>query len=177
MLKKIVGGTMTLIIGGTVFTISQSNITENFSANTGMNQQQAEQYIKDIPQDELVSFSEIGEELVSDGNSSLLLSDDIDCINYTYPWVNSSLSCVDGKKQLQKIGNDEVTLGNCLQTLDTNLKKFAEVKISECILDIDTVNKNYNLPIITAIFDSDTITSFTHTLAYNKSVLQAALEK
>jgi hypothetical protein len=176
MVKKIVGGVIALAIGGTTYAVSNSAIVSNFSTNSGMSQQQAQQYIKNIPQSDLETFSKLGQGLVSDGNSILSESSSIDCTNYTYQWETSSLTCSDGDSQLQTVGNDEVTLGNCYQTLDTNLGDGADAKINECIADIDTVDSAYSLPIVTTLLDSGTITDNKNTDAYNKSVLQAALQ-
>ena len=176
MTKQIIGGIATLAIGGTIFAVSQSDIVSNFSENSGMTQYQAQEYIDSIPEDELQSFSDIGQIHISDGNSMLDLELSIDCYNYTYEWERPSLSCQSGKDQLRKIGNDEIKLGKCYQSLDTDLGDFAKSKINECTSDIDMLNLDYNLPIFNAIYDTKAVTDFKNTNTYNKSVLEAALE-
>jgi len=176
MIKQIVGGVITLAIGGTVYTVSQQDVTNNFSKNTGLTQQQAQQYINNIPQSDITSFTKAGQELINDGNSIQNIQSQIDCDNYTYNWETLTLTCADGKSQLQSISNDEIILGNCYQALDTNLGDSAISKINECISDIDTDNAAYNLPIAAALLDSKTLTDLTNTNNYNKSVLQAALQ-
>ena len=175
-MKRIIGGVITLIIGVSIFAISESDIAKNFSDNTGMTQEQAEEYINDISEDELDSFSEIGQDFIDEGNLLVDGLGDIDCINYTYEWETSLLSCLDGKDQLQTMGNDVIRLGNCYKLLDTDLGDSAESKMSECISDIDRVNSNYTLPIATAILDTEDITDLVNTNIYNKSLLEAALE-
>ena len=45
---------VTLLIGGTIFTVSQVDIAQNFAEDTGLTQEQAEQYINEIPEEELI---------------------------------------------------------------------------------------------------------------------------
>ncbi len=176
MVKQIIGGVVTIVIGGTAYTVSQSDVANNYSKNAGVSQQQAQQYVNNINQSDLQSFSKIGNSLISDGNSIISKVSSIDCVNYTYQWETPSLSCVDGKSQLQGIGSDEITLGNCYEDLGTDLGSAAASKMNECISDIDTVDSDLSLPIATALLDSNTIADITHTNIYNKSVLQTALE-
>lgn len=176
MIKQIVGGVITLAIGGTVYTVSQTDVTNNFSKNTDLTQQQAQQYINNIPKSDITSFTNAGQELIDDGNSIQNTQSQIDCDNYTYDWESPTLTCLDGKSQLQSISNDEITLGNCYQALDTNLGDSATSKISECISDIDTDNAAYKLPIAATLLDNKILMDLTNTNNYNKSVLQAALQ-
>jgi hypothetical protein len=176
MVKQIIGGVITLVIGGTVFAVSQSDIVSNFSKNSGMTQEQAQEYINNISESDLVSFSKIGQDFIDDGNILLDEARDVDCINYTYGWESSLLSCQNGKNQLQKIGNNEIKLGNCYKSLDTDLGDLAKSKIGECILDIDTVNADFNLAIVAELMDANTITDLKNTNIYNKSILESALE-
>lgn len=175
MVKRIIGGVIVMAIGGGTYTISQSDIAKNFSQNTGLSQQQAQQYVNNIKQSDLESFSKVGHDLVSDGNDISNKVASIDCVNYTYTWVSASLSCEGGKNQLQQVGDDEITLGNCYSALDTNLGNSAKPKISECISDIDTVDADYDLPIVSGILDSNTVSDIKNKDIYNKSELQAAL--
>jgi hypothetical protein len=175
MLKKIIGGVIVLVIGGTTYSISQKNVVDNFSKNTGLTQQQAQDYIKNIPASDLASFSKVGQGYVSDGNTVLNELPSIDCANYSYKWETSLLTCQEGRNELEKVGNDEIALGNCYEALDTNLGSSAGTKINECISDIDTVDADYTLPVVVAVLDSKTVTDSKNTNAYNKSVLEAAL--
>lgn len=175
MIKQIVGGVVVLVIGGSTVAVSQSDIVDNFSKDTGMTHAQAQQYV-DNAQSKLDSFSKVGQGLVSDGNSVTSAVAGIDCVNYTYQWETATLDCSSGKSQLQTIGTDEVTLGNCYAALDTDLGAGAKAKMNECITDIDLVDTDYNLPIANALLDSNTIATTTNSNIYNKSVLEAAVK-
>lgn len=175
MWKRIAGGVVTVIIGGTVYSISQADVVNNFSNNTGLNQNEAQAYVNNIKESDLKSFSELGTSYINDGNE--VSGTQIDCNNYSYAWVTPSLSCQQGKFQIQKIGRDEIALGNCYKALDSNLGDSGKTKINECISDIDLINADYNLPIVTSILDMKTVEESKKTNTYNKSVLQAALAK
>ncbi len=175
MLKRaIIGGVATLVIGGAGYTVSQSDIVDNFSNETGMSQEQAQKYVEDA-QGDLESFSKIGQDLVDDGNSIMSNVAQIDCVQYTYEWETPSLSCNDGVTQMRAIGNGEITLGNCYKSLDTDLGQASRTRIGECVSDIDAVNASYASPVVDALLDQKQITEMKNANAYNKSVLQAAL--
>jgi hypothetical protein len=140
MKRVIIGGIITLVIGGTGYTISQTDVVNNFAKNTGMSQQQAQKYADDA-QKNLVSFTKIGKQLTTDGNLVISEQSKIDCINYKYKWESPSLSCDEGSIELQTIGNNEIQLGKCYEALDTNLGTTANSKISECITDIDATGQ------------------------------------
>lgn len=176
MIKQIIGGVLTVAIGGTVYHVSQADVAKNLSQNTGMTQQQAQQYVNNIKQSDLESFSKVGQGFIDDANTVQSTLSQLDCENYTYTWETPTLSCSDAKNQLQTIANDESTLGSCYQSLDTDLGSSANSQINECISDIDTVNADDQLPVATAVLDSKTLTDTTNTNNYNKSVLQAALQ-
>ena len=177
MLKRIIGGAISLVsIGGTVFALSQPDIVSNFSDNTGMTQEQAQEYINNIPEDDLTSFASSGQGLIEAGNSIIQESRGIDCVKFAYEWETPLLSCQNGKTQCQAIGNNLIELGTCYKSLDTDLGNLAKAKIGECISDIDTVNADLKLPIAIAVMRENTITENRNTNNYNKSVLEAALE-
>lgn len=175
MKKGIIGGIITLVLGGTGYTVSQTDVVKNFSKETGMSQEQAQQYANNA-QKNLVSFSKIGQGLIDDSNTITTTIAGIDCESYTYGWESADLSCPEGKNELQSIGNNEATLGNCYSALDTNLGSAAEAKIKECINDIDTLDSSYDLPIAIKTLSSAQISDTRNTNLYNKSVLQTALE-
>lgn len=171
---KIIGGVIVLVIGGTGFAVSQTDVINNFAKETGMSQEQAQQYADSIKND-LDSFSNIGKELVGTGGTLVDESSKIDCDNYTYEWETPSLSCADGKSQMQKIGQDEQKLGECYKALDTDLGAGAKPKMQECINDLDTNSKNLSLPMNKWLLDDKAIEEMAKTNAYNKSILQTAL--
>ena len=165
---------MTLVIGGAGYTVSQSDIVNNFSNETGMSQQDAKKYVEDA-QGDLESFSKIGQDFIDDGTQVMNTVSQVDCANYTYGWETSTLSCDQGVIQMKTVGNDEISLGNCYKSLGSDLGQESRTKISECIGDIDAVNADYMLPVVTALLDHNQITESKNANSYNKSVLQAAL--
>ena len=176
MIKMFIGGVVAVVIGGTTFAVSQADVVNNLSTNTGMSQEQAQQYVNDIPQSELASFDKIGQSFIDDGNSVFEFLPSIDCVNYVYDWETPAMSCNDGKAQLLTVANDEIKLGKCFKALDTNLGNAAKAKITECLSDINTVDSDFNLPVVTTLLDSKSITESKNTNAYKKSVLQAAIK-
>ena len=176
VVKKVVGAGVTLlVIGGASFAINQADVVNNFAEETGMTQEQAQQYVEDS-QGDLESFAKVGQDTLDSGNQALAGANQIDCVNYEYEWESAMLSCDEGKAQLTIVGNNEVTLGNCLMTLDTDLGSAVKAKIQECITAIDATNSSYDLPIMAVTLTESELTEAKHANAYNKSVLRAALE-
>lgn len=175
MKDKIIGGAIAIVIGGSGFALSQSDIVNNFASETGMTTEQAREYVEDS-QDDLDSFANIGKTFVEDGNSIISDAATIDCANYQYEWESTFLTCDDGKQQLQDIGAHHIALGNCYQALDTDLGDQAKPKMRECIGHIDQVNSDYDLPIMKANASASDITESKTTNSYNKSILKTALE-
>ena len=173
-MKKIIGTIITLVIGGTVFTFSQADVVKNFSKDTGLTQQEAQQYVDGIKKEDLQSFDKTGTDLASQGQHIVEKANEIDCVNYTYKWESDSLNCEEGKFQLNTIGNDEITLGNEYKVLDA--QKATKDDMSLVIRDIDTSNSDLDLGITSAILDPSTIESLKKTNNYNKALLQSALD-
>lgn len=174
MKDLIKGGIITLVIGGSVFTFSQSDLAKNFAKETGMTQEQAEQYIDSVDKDELKSFDKIGSDIVKDGEEIITNASEIDCTNYEYEWESTSFSCQTGKKQLEKIGNDSILLGKAYIILSTD--SASEIDINKAMTLIDQLNSDYELEIINFILDAKTIDENKKTNYFNKSVLKSALE-
>lgn len=174
MKEKLIGGIVVLVIGGTSFAVRQKDVVNNFAEETGMSQQQAQQYVENS-EDNLDSFSVIGKELVKDGNDVIDIASDIDC-RYEYEWETSELSCPEGKSQLNAFGEDELSLGNCYISLDDDLGAQAKPKMSECIAAIDKLNSSLEMPITDDVLDDAAVTEIKNGNLYNKSVLRAALE-
>ncbi|HSW96405.1 MAG TPA: hypothetical protein VLF89_01115 [Candidatus Saccharimonadales bacterium] len=173
-MKKIVGSIITLVIGGTVFSFSQADVVKNFSKNSGLTQQEAQQYVDGLKKEDLQSFDKIGSEMISDGQQVVEASDKIDCVNYTYKWVSDSLSCEEGKAQLYTDGNDEIALGNAYKELDT--KKATKEDMSLVISDIDTFNSDLESGVVSEILGPSTIDEMKKSNNYNKALLQSALD-
>lgn len=173
-MKNLIKGAIVLAIGGSVYSFSQTDVAENLSRDTGMTVQEAEQYVESIPEDELVSFDEVGYELIDEGRASLQLASEIDCENYEYDWETANLSCLQGKRQLERIGNSEINLGNAYVKLSSDAA--TSLDISATIVLIDELNENYSLPIMLVIFEPSEVSEIKKTNSFNKSMLQAALD-
>ena len=174
-IKSIVTGTViTLIIGGTVYNINQEDVIQNFADDTGLTQEQAELYINEIPEEELETFSVIGSDFVNEGQELLTMANDIDCINYEYSWESVTLSCLEGKSQLNKLAKNTNSLGYAFKKLDSD--SASKEDIAETIRLIDQLNTDYELEIFYILWDRSTINEAKKTNSYNKSILKAALE-
>ena len=176
IIKKVVGGGIALlVIGGVGFTISQADVVNNLAEETGMTQEQAQQYV-DESQGQLESFAKIGQDTIDSGNEAIRVANSIDCVSYEYEWESASLSCNEGKGQLSRLGNSEVALGECYKTLDTDLGKAARSRIEECIAAIDAVMSSHGAPIVQFMISDEDLAESKKANAYNKSVLRAALQ-
>jgi len=173
-MKGIFKGIITLVIGGTIFTFSQTDLVKNFSKETGLSQKEAQQYVENVTEDDLAPYDKVGSEFISDGQDILNSSRDIDCVNYSYEWETSSLSCEKGKSQLVKLGNDEVALGKAYTVLAS--ESASKEDMSSVINLIDKINADLSLGIVSYILDSQTIDEIRKTNSFNKAMLQSALE-
>lgn len=176
MIKQIVGGIIVVVIGGTTYAVSQTDVANNLSKDTGMTQSQAREYVNNIPKSDLESFSKVGGGLVNDGNAVNEIAAKIDCANYKYDWESDSLSCAAGRSQMQTIGKDEIVLGKCYESLGTDLGSTAGSAISTCVDDSTTVEADYKFPIMSVVGDKSNVTNLRDAVAYNKSVLEAATQ-
>ncbi|MDD3923153.1 MAG: hypothetical protein PHY39_06470 [Endomicrobiaceae bacterium] len=165
---------VTLLIGGTIFTVSQVDIVQNFAEDTGLTQEQAEQYINEIPEDELISFDELGDELIGEGQIWIDAASDIDCINYEYEWESNMLSCSAGKSQIGKLGKDYRSLGQVYLKLGSD--SASKDDISKAINLIEQLVSDYKLEVVSTMFSLEEIDEMNKTILYNKAVLKAALE-
>lgn len=174
-IKSIVTGTIiTLIVGGTAYTISQEDVAKNFANDSGLTQEQAEQYINAIPEDELVSWNEIGSQYVVESQELVDVATEIDCENYEYEWESATLSCIKGKGQMEKLGRDSKLLGQAYIKLGSD--SASTYNMSETIKFIDQLNSDYSLEIVRFMLDSSTIDELKKTNLYNKSLLKTILE-
>ncbi|HCC05446.1 TPA: hypothetical protein DEP58_04045 [Patescibacteria group bacterium] len=176
-IKNIATGTiLTLIIGGTAYSFSQVDVVQNFANDTGLTQEQAQQYIDEIPEEDLASWEVIGSEFITEGQDLITFVDDIDCDTYDYPWESASFSCLEGKNQIEKIGRDSLSLGQAYTKLDSD--SASEDDIRETIKRIDELNADYELAVVKILFISDpsVIDETKKTNSYNKAILKAVLE-
>ena len=170
----IIGGIITLVIGSTIFSVSQADIAKHFSKDTGMSIDEAEQYVEKISEDDLVPFDELGSGYISDGQDLLNIATEIDCVNYSYEWESDTLSCVKGKSQLKSIGDSEIALGEAYTILASESASTED--ISSVIRLIDRLNTDLNLDIVNQALDYSTMDEIRKTNSYNKALLQAALD-
>ena len=171
---RVITGIITLIIGGTVYSVSQADIVSNFSKETGLSQKEAEQYVDNIPDDELVPFDELGAGFVAEGQAILSIASEIDCAEYYYDWETDTLSCNEGKSQIRIFGESEIALGEAYKVLSSESASTGD--IYSVIRLIDRVNENYKLEIIIELLDYSEIDEAIKTNLYNKALLQAALD-
>lgn len=170
----IVGAIITVVVGSVAYSVSQADIVKNFSKDTGMSQQEAEQYVQNITEDDKASWSEIGSGFISDGQDFIDTASEIDCVNYEYEWETKTLSCEKGKSQLMKFGNEGVELGKAYKILDSESASTEDISLVIKLIDKD--NANLNLEIVSQLLDNETINELKNTNSYNKSVLQAVLD-
>jgi len=173
-MKKVVGTIITLVIGGVVFTFSQADVVKNFSKDTGLSQQEAQQYVNNIKKEDLASFDKIGSDFISFGQNVEKMANGIDCNNYTYKWESNNLSCEEGKSQVYTLGVNEVDLGDAYKVLDT--KTATKDDMSLVIRDIDTLNADLGLDVVTSLLDQSFIGELKKENSYNKALIEAALD-
>jgi hypothetical protein len=171
----VIGSIVTVTIGGTAYTVSQADVVKNFASDTGMSQQQAEEYVGGLKEEDFVTYDKLGAEYVTDGNSFLQTSGQIDCVNYEYEWEAADLTCEAGKAQLKDTGDDEIALGHAYTKLASSSASKADISLT--IRMIDELNADYKYSIMTKLVDSAAISEVQKANSYNKAVLKAALDK
>lgn len=172
--NAVIGTIITVIIGGTAYSINQNDIIKNFADDTGLTNEQAEQYVNKVSKDELVAWKEIGSQFVNDGQKTLTAADNIDCINYEYEWETLNLPCSKGKTQMVKLSEDWISLGQAYIKLDS--EPSSEYNIKRTIQLINLVNYDLTLEVIKSIYDQPTITKEMQANSYNKALLQTVLD-
>lgn len=174
-IKGVITGTViTVLIGGTAYTFSQEDVVQNFADETGMTQEQAEQYINDIPEEDLATFTEIGSALVEDSQLLLSMASDINCLLFEYEWQSLTLSCLEGKTQLAKLANNSKSLGDAFILLDT--ESASEEDVTGTIELIDQVTADLRSEMSNNLWDASLLEEEIQTHAYNKAILKAILE-
>jgi len=173
-MKKIIGGVITLVIGGTIFTVSKTDIVKNFSRDTGLSQEAAQQYVENVSEEDMVSYDKLGSDFVSDGQEILNSTREIDCVNYSYEWETSTLSCEKGKSQLTMLGNNEIALGKAYTVLAS--ESASREDMFKVISLIDSLNADFNFEIVGYILKPQNIDEIRKNNSFNKALLQSALE-
>ncbi len=170
----ITGGIITLVIGGATYSFNQEAVVSHLSEETGMTQGQAEEYVNNIKDEDMVTYTQLGVDLTTAGEKILSEAEEIDCENYEYDWETPSLTCSSGKLQLITFAKDSTSLGNAYKILDSD--SAANNDIQNVITGIDKLNTDYKLPIIIEMYNSEEIKEMTDTNSFNKALLQSAIE-
>jgi hypothetical protein len=170
--KVIIGTIATIVIGGVAYNINQSDIIKNFADDTGLTQEEAEQYINKVQEESLVSWHEGGSELIEFGQE--ILSYLPDCENYSYEWETTTLSCSKGKEQMDKIARDNISLGQAYKKLDT--ESASKYDVQKTITLIDQLTGSFEFEIFAFIFTQSEIDEMKKTNSYNKALLKTVLE-
>ena len=174
-IKNIVtGGIITLIIGGTAYNFSQEDVINNLADDTGMTQEEATQYVNDIPEEDFVTWDEMGNNFAKDSAETRGLISEIDCDNYDYEWESATLTCVQAKNELEAMFQTESALGLAYKKLDTEAATPDDIR--QVMTYLDQLSAHYDQEVSIAFLDTVYIEEMTKTNAYNKSVLKAALE-
>ena len=169
-----IGGAVTLLVGGTAFTFSQQDVVDNFASETGLSQEQAEQYINDIPDEELVSFDELGEWYISESDITTSIAAEIDCVLYEYDWETPTLTCPGAKKQMEEMATAERATGESYVVLARDSADESDIRVT--VAALERLNRSYDQPVAAIVFDEPAIEEMRFTNSYNKSLLTAALE-
>lgn len=174
-LKKLIAGSvLTLVVGGATYTFTQEDLTNNFANETGMTQEQASNYVSNVSEDQLASWDVIANEMKVEGNELVQLAADIDCINYEYEWESPTLSCYEGKSQIDTLGRNYINLGNSYLRLDTDTASDEEMIQTQ--RDIDTLNQSLRFEVVSASYSQEDIEESINTNSYNKALLESALK-
>lgn len=173
-IKDLIGaGIITVVIGGSTYTVSQSDVIDNFATDTGSSQEAAREYVEGVKEEDLVPYDELGNSYVESGRETLAAAQSIDCVNYTYEWESPTLACNQGVTQLTKIGNNELSTGKAYLKLSQDNATRADIRST--ITQLDNLNLSYRYEIAKYIM-GDTHTETTNTNSYNKALLEAALQ-
>ena len=172
---RAIAGILIVVICGAACTVGQKEVVNNFSEETGMTKQEAEQYIENISEDELISFYELSENHITTGQEVFKIVVDLDCDNYQYEWETETLSCPKGLSQLILFGGRNLDLGEIYKVLGTG-QTFTK-NYEEAIALIDLVNESLSSEILVALFGENSIEEMIKSNLYNKAILQTELEE
>jgi len=173
-MKGLIKGAIVLVIGGVAYSFSQADVAKNLSKDTGMTEQQATEYIDDIPDDEFGTWTELGEELVYEGKELKQLVTETNCNEWQFDWESPTLSCQEGLSQITIFSNSAIALGNSYIKLDSS--SATDIDIRKTINLIGQFNANLALEIIVNVVDELTLSDWYITNSYNKALLQSAFD-
>ena len=173
-MKSLIKGAIVLVIGGVAYSFSQADVARNMSKDTGMTEKQATQFIESIPENELASWSEVGEDYVLFGKELKQIANESNCNEWQFDWESPTLSCEKGLSQIATWGENQIALGNSYIKLDSS--SATDKDMIKTINLIGRYNANLAFEIVEAILSQADITEEKNTNAYNKAVLQSAIE-
>lgn len=169
--RLIVGSVIILLIGGGAFAFSQWSGAEK----TGPAQEQAEQDASGISEDDRAPFEEIGANYVSESEGTFELADSIDCAGDAYEWESPTLSCEEAVTQLREVGNTELALGRAFVELGADIA--SKYHMRTVVTYLDRMNTEYSHEVSAVFFDAEILEGMKTMNSYNKSLLEAALER
>ena len=174
-IKNIIGGgIITVVIGGSIFTFTQPDVVDNFAEETGLSTEQADQYINNISEDELATFTEIGSELVTESTNTTEIANTVDCDTYEYEWESPTLTCPLAKQQIEEMAQIEKSVGEAFIQLDAEDASTSDIQ--KTITLLDQLNTSYSQEISFALYGEEDLQEVILTNQYNKAILQATLE-
>lgn len=173
-IKEVVGTVIVIVIGGTAYTVSQTDVINNFAEDTGLSQQQAEEYVENLDESELLTFEELGPYYINDGQEILKTANEIDCVNYYYEWESSTLSCQEAKTHLNRVAQTEISLGQAYNRMSSETGTEKDIRTAVGLLE--DLNTYWGHQIVRQILDPTIIDEAKKATSYNKALLITILE-
>ena len=173
-MKSLIKGAIVLVIGGVAYSFSQADVARNMSKDTGMTEKQATQFIESIPENELASWTEVGEDYVLFGKELKQIANESNCNEWQFDWESPTLSCEKGLSQIATWGENQIALGNSYIKLDSS--NDTDKDMIQTINLIGQFNANLALEIIVNVVDELTLSDWYITNSYNKALLQSAFD-
>lgn len=172
--KKLINGAVSLIVvGGAGYTISQAGLVDNFQKETGMSKEESEAYVKNIKEEDLSSFDEIGKGLKEGAESLDKTMAEVDCA--TTEWKQESLSCPEAKEQIKILTAAMLKLGDDYIKMTEDNSGKAEIR--RTITSIDNYINAMKQPVVALMLEQDEIDEDIKSSQYNKALLQTALSE
>lgn len=174
-IRTLGAGILVFVIFGTACDVSQKDVIKNFSQETGMTQEESQQFIEDISEDGLISYYELSTNHNTVGQEAFKIVLELDCNNYIYEWETETLSCGSGMAQLIIFGGLNLDLAKVYKLMGAG---YAFTKdYEEAIELIDKLNESLKTEFIVLLFSENNIEEMIKSNQYNKVIIQTELEK
>jgi hypothetical protein len=175
----VIGGIITLIIGGLTYSFSRQDLIDNFTADTGLSQQQAEEFISSKLDEEGSSWEELGHEFSLASQSLQKIHNSIDCENLSSEEFliikeGVSLSCDEALEQIAQIANSAESVSVAYLKLSEDNVSRDDVR--ETVFYLDQFITDLDSPVLVPFISSSTIEDYKLSSSLNKSLLKTALE-